>query len=276
MNPLLEYCGLPPEWHFRVGDGLHENHDFFHPGHFAEPIYWDLIWDIEERAIAAGVHEDGDAFYEMFESEDPDLICLDPLIGSTVVALVRAGAMPVSSCCGSEGHAENYPLVAFWCPAKRLPLIQRIAAVSGVSLDSFDGKYPGLVVYHEDDIHVMRKFAQKLAKRTAGVRRPPKPIRARGAGQQWSVDELIVTFDFYRRAGAVPIHHPELNEIAGLLRRSPAAVRRRLLQFASLDSENPCKGLAGAGREVQQCWDAFHDCRIGLEDAAEQSWECFT
>lgn len=258
-NPLLEYCGLPPASIYLCEDGLHENHDFFHPGHFAEPIYWDLIWDLEERAIAAGVHEDWEAFHEMFESEDPDLICLDPLIGSTVVALARAGAIPVSSCCGREGHAEDYPLVAFWCPAARLPLIQKVADETGVELYGFDGKHPGLVVSHDDDIHVMRRFAYKLAKRTANAARVVGSRRATGPSRKWSDDELVVCLELYRRLGTIGSSHPELAAIADLLGRSKASIRMRLSNFASLDPDNPQEGLEGAGERARVLWDIYRD-----------------
>jgi len=265
MNPLLEYCGLPPASVFLCEDGFHENHDFFHPGHFAEPIYWDLIWDLEERAIAAGVHEDSDAFLERFEREDPDLICLDPLIGSTVVALVRAGALPVSSCCGRDGHAEDHPLVAFWCPAERLPLIQKVAGETGVELYGFDGEHPGLVVSHDDDIQALRRFACKLAQRTAKAARVVGSRRSTGPSRNWSDDELVVCLELYRRVGTIGNRHPELVEVANLLGRSPASIRMRLANYASLDPENPQKGLDSAGPNARNVWNRY----VGNDQALE-------
>ena len=275
MNPLLEYCGLPPVHILESDeDGLHENHDYLHPLHFAEPRWWNWIWDLEERAIAAGVHTDDDAFATMFEHEEPDLLAFDPLIGSTVVALVRAGAHPVSSCRGGVGHAEAYPLVAFWCPAARLPLIQKVADETGVELYGFHGEHPGLVVSHDEDIHALRRFAKKLAQRTANAARVIGSRRASGPRRSWTDNELLICLELYRRLGDNRNNHPELMRIAKLLGRSTAAIRMRLASFASLDPDNPREGLAGAGVRARVLWEIYSGNDQALQRAARDAQRC--
>ena len=94
-------------------------------------------------------------------------------------------------------------------------------------------------------------------------------------GAQWSRDELILAFELYCR---IPFRktktsNPEVQALASLLGRSPAAVARKLGNFGAFDPElqkQNIRGLVHTGRLDRQVWDEFHSDWGGLVWAASR------
>jgi len=82
-------------------------------------------------------------------------------------------------------------------------------------------------------------------------------------GAQWSRDDLILAFELYCR---IPFRktkasNPEVQALARLLGRSPAAIARKLGNFGAFDPElrkQNIKGLTHVGRLDREVWDEFH------------------
>jgi hypothetical protein len=82
-------------------------------------------------------------------------------------------------------------------------------------------------------------------------------------GKPWCRDELVVAFDLYCR---IPFQKtksstPEVKELANLLRRSPAAVARKLGNFGSFDPElkkRAISGLPHTSHLDRVVWEEFH------------------
>ena len=89
---------------------------------------------------------------------------------------------------------------------------------------------------------------------------PKQPSRY---GQLWTRDELILAFHLYCR---IPFQKtkastPEVQELAGLLQRSPASVARKLGNFGPFDPElrrRSISGLAHGSKLDREVWDEFH------------------
>jgi len=83
-------------------------------------------------------------------------------------------------------------------------------------------------------------------------------------GMLWAREELILAFDLYCR---IPFkktksNNPKVIKLAGLLKRSPASVARKLGNFGSFDPElhkQKITGLVHASRLDRQIWDDFHN-----------------
>jgi putative restriction endonuclease len=91
-------------------------------------------------------------------------------------------------------------------------------------------------------------------------------------GELWSRGELILAFDLYCRIPfkKTKANNPDVIELAGLLRRSPASVARKLGNFGSFDPElrrQQIKGLVHAGKLDEEIWDEFNSdwSRLVLE-----------
>ena len=82
-------------------------------------------------------------------------------------------------------------------------------------------------------------------------------------GTPWSREDLVLAFELYCR---IPFRktkasNAEVREFAGLLRRSPAAVARKLGNFGAFDSElqkQRITGLTHTGLLDREIWDEFH------------------
>jgi len=87
--------------------------------------------------------------------------------------------------------------------------------------------------------------------------------RPENYGKPWARDELILAFELYCR---IPFRktkatNPRVVELAGRLRRSPAAVARKLGNFGAFDPElrrRNVSGLAHGSQLDREVWDAFH------------------
>ena len=161
---LRAFCGLPPADWMSASDGLVDNREYVDMRDWNDIESFEEMWEFEKKALRYRGDLDSDEAMERFEEEEFYWVGLDPLIGSTVFALVLAGAVPFSSCCGRPGHAETEPLVAFWCPEDILPRIERAASKTGACLRGTSGEHPGIVVHHESDIAVLRRFARALVR----------------------------------------------------------------------------------------------------------------
>jgi len=82
-------------------------------------------------------------------------------------------------------------------------------------------------------------------------------------GKPWTRDELILAFDLYCRIPfrKTKANNPEIIELAGILRRSPASVARKLGNLGSFDPElqkQHVSGLVHASKLDRAIWDEFH------------------
>ena len=78
----------------------------------------------------------------------------------------------------------------------------------------------------------------------------------------WSREELILTFNLYLKIPFGKFHHrnKEVIELASLIHRTPSAIAMRLSNFASVDPyhrERGISGLRGGIAQVQPIWDEF-------------------
>ncbi|HUW82978.1 MAG TPA: HNH endonuclease [Phycisphaerae bacterium] len=91
----------------------------------------------------------------------------------------------------------------------------------------------------------------------------PARGRRQRYGAPWTRDELILAFDLYCRIPfkKTKANNPEVIELAGLLKRSPASVARKLGNFGSFDPElhkRQVVGLTHASKLDRAVWDEFH------------------
>jgi hypothetical protein len=118
---------------------------------------------------------------ELYETED--LLGLDLGIASSVAALSAARCIPFTSCNGGTfggGHAEAYPLVAFFARAQMVELLLRAAAEADAGLENHDD---GCLVMYAGSIRNLRSFAAILIrerKAFGAVRIAPQRHRTRG------------------------------------------------------------------------------------------------
>lgn len=83
---------------------------------------------------------------------------------------------------------------------------------------------------------------------------------------KWRLDEYIPCLDLYLRRGAIGESHMEVQDVARLIGRSPAAVALRLANFQYVDPNRSGPGLDGGAKQCQQIWDAL----IGYPKVVEQ------
>lgn len=82
-------------------------------------------------------------------------------------------------------------------------------------------------------------------------------------GSRWTEDESILAFDLYCRIPfkSTKSNNPAVQELARLIRRTPASVARKLGNFGSFDPELRSKeitGLTHASKLDRLVWDKFH------------------
>lgn len=99
--------------------------------------------------------------------------------------------------------------------------------------------------------------------------------RPENYGRLWTRDELILAFDLYCR---IPFQktktsNPEVCQLAELLRRSPAAIARKLGNLGAFDPElkrRNISGLGHGGKLDREIWDEFHSDWNGLVSEAHR------
>ncbi len=94
-------------------------------------------------------------------------------------------------------------------------------------------------------------------------------------GRLWTREESILAFELYCRIPfqRTKANNPMVNELARLLRRTPAAVARKLGNFGAFDphlKKNAISGLTHTSKLDQQVWEEFHADWNGLVWAASQ------
>jgi putative restriction endonuclease len=100
------------------------------------------------------------------------------------------------------------------------------------------------------------------------------PTKPEHHGLPWARDELILAFDLYCRIPfkKTKANHPEVIDLARILKRTPASIARKLGNFGSFDpelSQRNISGLSHASRMDQEIWDAFHQNWNRLVNEAE-------
>ena len=85
----------------------------------------------------------------------------------------------------------------------------------------------------------------------------------------WSEEELILAFELYCRIPfrKTKANNPEVKELAFLVRRSPAAVARKLGNFGAFDPELQRRNISGlkhGSKLDREIWEAFHKDWNGL------------
>ncbi len=95
-----------------------------------------------------------------------DLDGLDLGVASTVLALSAARCVPVTSCNGSAGHHERYPLVVFYAKAAWIPLLDEAAEEAGCGLDNAD---EGMLMVYANEIDAMLAFARAMIARRSAL-----------------------------------------------------------------------------------------------------------
>ncbi len=99
------------------------------------------------------------------------------------------------------------------------------------------------------------------------------PERPANDGKPWTRDELIVAFDLYCRTPfqRTKASNPEVKGTASLLRRTPAAVARKLGNFGAFDPQLKERGIGGLPHVSQldrEVWNEFHrDWNALVEEA---------
>ena len=165
IEQLLQYCGLPSESKMSEEHGLHENHEYQDLREAGEPGWFDQMWKFEEEFLSLNLEPDSDEYADFKDMSEVGWMWIDPLVGSSVVALFEAGAVTFTACNGQEGHFERHPLVAFWCEEDKLPRILSAVESAGIHIDGVKGDSDNyLVVWTEESLSKMRDFAFELHK----------------------------------------------------------------------------------------------------------------
>ncbi len=87
--------------------------------------------------------------------------------------------------------------------------------------------------------------------------------RAEKYGAPWSRDELILAFELYCRIPfkATRASNPDVQQLATLLKRTPAGVARKLGNFGAFDPTLKKRGITGlvhTSKLDRAIWDEFH------------------
>jgi|GEM_PF-2969690 len=90
------------------------------------------------------------------------LFGLDLGVASSVLALLAAGCITISSCNGSSGHTENYPVVIFRSRPNWVYFLLEVAEKTECGLDNAEA---GTIVLFANDVHSIIQFAQELVSR---------------------------------------------------------------------------------------------------------------
>ena len=94
--------------------------------------------------------------------------------------------------------------------------------------------------------------------------------------ENWTRDELIVTFNLYCRTQFGRIHksNPDVIKMARNIGRTPSAVAMKMVNFASLDpvhQERNVKGLQHGSKQDEKIWVEFHKDWESLAFESQQS-----
>lgn len=166
-----QFVRLPDEAYISAEDGLPENLGYVDIRHLGTRAYFSAMWKHELALLAFAGDLASEEAQVRFEDDECWAMGFDALIGSTVISLALAGAVPLSSCAGGAGHAERHPVVAFWSDEAHIGPILEAARASGVEVSGVLGDPPSLMVWHADDVLRLREFARCLAE--------PSAVRAR-------------------------------------------------------------------------------------------------
>lgn len=162
--------GLPPEDFMDSEDGIPENH-LYSDARGWEPEDFARFAAAEDEILAwasAGGDLDSDEAWDLFATDNEAWASsIDPGLIGTVIALSVVGCCPFTSCTGGDGHLEDHPLVAFWCPVGVWPLVRETAEATGVSLSELpmDGPQPAVMAHTASDWHPLRTFGAVLVER---------------------------------------------------------------------------------------------------------------
>ena len=164
LSPIDPACiGFPDEETMSEDQGLVENHEYTDLRGFWTLDDWSRLVQEEQELldlIESGQNPDDDELFNRFCDYDFYRMSIDPGVATTVAALVILGACPVSACSGGQGHYETHPLVYFWASKEQFDLIQQAAEDAGVELSGVE--HPGLLLWTEIDLDLMRSFAKNL------------------------------------------------------------------------------------------------------------------
>jgi hypothetical protein len=155
--------GFPDEETMSEDQGLVENHEYTDLRGFWTLDDWPRLVQEEQELldlIESGQNVDDDDLFDRFCDYDFYRMSIDPGVATTVAALVILGACPVSACSGGTGHYETHPLVYFWASEEQTKLISEVAKTSEVTLSGVSK--PGLLLWTELDLDLMRSFAKNL------------------------------------------------------------------------------------------------------------------
>ena len=144
---------------------------------FEEQVLLRFGWNTNSAEEHLG--EDG-----AFES----LLGLDIGVASAVLALSAAKCAPISSCNGSTGHLDPYPLVAFFSRARRVPDLLEASEEAGCGLVNGASGY---LLLYSSEIRDLLLFARALLHRRdslSRLRSSPKRRMACQAGHQLRLD----------------------------------------------------------------------------------------
>jgi hypothetical protein len=155
-----------------------------------------LTWDdasrvlkLERGIITRGAGDLGVATESMSDSESGSLGDLDLGVAAVVVALSAAQCAPISSCNGSPGHNEAYPLVAFYCRKGRMRDILKVAELTDCGLHNGNS---GTLVVYAGNVHRLMSFAEALIERRNRLALLSRPQRARRSPKK---DQRQLTLD---------------------------------------------------------------------------------
>jgi len=120
----------------------------------------------------------GERDNEITDDESERLFYLDVGVASAALALSAARCVPITSCCGGEGHTEAYPLVVFRCRRERVPDLLEAAEEAGCGIVNADC---GMLMVYAGDVDQMLGFARGLMARRNALRRLRVPGKQRSA-----------------------------------------------------------------------------------------------
>lgn len=142
-----------------------------------------LSWDeassvlkLERMLIARRRGDIKVATESISDTESESLGDLDLGVAAAVFALSAAKCAPISSCNGSLGHAEAYPLVAFYCRKGRVRAIINAAALADCGVQN--GSSGSLVLY-AGNVERLLNFAEALIEQRNRLIRLSRPQLAR-------------------------------------------------------------------------------------------------
>jgi len=154
--------------------------DYFNRGYQdLRGLDWDdarEVLQLERVIIGRGSGDLTAATESMSDSECTRLGDLDLGVASAVVALSAAKCAPISSCNGSPGHNEMYPVVAFYCRKGRVRDVLKVAELTDCGLCNGDS---GVLILHAGTVQKLLSFAEVLIERRDRLRPLSRPRLAR-------------------------------------------------------------------------------------------------